>query len=69
MCFSLRRRGFARAQDGWTPLMWAAEKGRMDCMRLLLDARADPHTKTNVRAIVSVGASSVCACWKLVVCA
>ncbi len=30
--------------------MWAAEKGRAECVRLLLDAGADKDAKTNVRA-------------------
>jgi hypothetical protein len=38
------------AQDGSTALMDAAEKGRSDCMRLLLDAGADKDAKYKVRA-------------------
>ena len=37
-------------QAGWTALLWAAENGRMDCARLLLDAGADKNAKSNVRA-------------------
>jgi hypothetical protein len=61
--FSFRRRGLPLPQEGWTALMWSAEKGRSDCVRLLLDASADMHSKANVRAVVSVGVPSVCACW------
>ncbi len=35
-------------QAGWTALLWAAENGRMDCARLLLDAGADKHATSNV---------------------
>ena len=39
------------SQDGWTPLMCAAEYGRTDdCARLLIDAGADMHVKNNVRS-------------------
>ncbi len=31
-------------------LIWAAEKGRADCVRLLLDAGADKNAQTKVRA-------------------
>ncbi len=40
----------ARAQDGWTALIWAAEKGHADCARLLLDSGADKEAKDKVRA-------------------
>ena len=40
----------AHAQDGATALMLAAGNGRVDCVRLLLDAGADTNATTNVRA-------------------
>ena len=41
----------ARAQFGATALMRAADNGRADCMRLLLDAGADKNAKDRVRAM------------------
>jgi ankyrin repeat protein len=32
-------------RDGWTPLHWAAERGRAEVARLLLKAGADMNTK------------------------
>ncbi len=46
---------FGRAQWGWTALIVAAEKGRADCARLLLDAGADKEAKDKVRASAGVG--------------
>jgi hypothetical protein len=40
-----------RAQSGLTALLSAAEKGRADCVRLLLGAGADKEAKTNVRRV------------------
>ena len=37
-------------KDGSTPLMLAARKGRLELVRLLLDAGADPARKHKVRA-------------------
>ncbi len=37
------------SQNGWTALMWAAQNGHADCVRLLLDAGADKDAKTRVR--------------------
>jgi hypothetical protein len=48
----------AHAQHGETPLIWAAENGRANCVRLLLDAGADTHAKDNVRST----RLRVCAC-------
>jgi hypothetical protein len=36
-------------QIGWTALMCAAERGYIDCIRLLIDAGAETETKCNVR--------------------
>ncbi len=44
--------GHAWAQDGRTPLMWAAKYGHADCMRLLLEAGADKEATGKVRARV-----------------
>jgi hypothetical protein len=42
-------------QYGWTALTWAAEFGRADCVRLLLNAGADPNaTNTHVRRVGSL---------------
>ena len=38
------------SQDGWTALMLAASRDRVDCVRLLLDAGADKEAKNDVRA-------------------
>jgi ankyrin repeat protein len=32
-------------EDGWTPLIYAVEKGHVTVMRLLLDAKADREAK------------------------
>ena len=58
-CTVLRRRLLhwrAIAQSGYTALRYAAENGRADCVRLLLEAGADTEARTNVRA---------CAVWHL----
>ena len=34
-------------KDGWTPLMWTAEKDRELCADVLLQAGADPHDTCN----------------------
>jgi hypothetical protein len=36
-------------QGGYTALVWAAIKGHVDCLRLLLDAGANANAKDNVR--------------------
>ncbi len=41
------------AQDGFTALIFAARKGSMNCVRLLLDAGADKEAKCNVRPVGS----------------
>lgn len=41
----------ARAQYGRTSLVFAAEKGHADCVRLLLDAGADKNAKDRVRRV------------------
>jgi hypothetical protein len=38
----------SNAQNGYTPLIWAAWNGHADCARLLLDAGADKEAKCNV---------------------
>ena len=53
------RAHLARAQIGCTALMWAAENGRTDCARLLLDAGADKNAADKVRAILF----AVCGQW------
>jgi hypothetical protein len=55
--------GRRRAQCGETALMCAAENGRTDCARLLLDAGADKEAKQIVRAIVCVGGAGALVCW------
>ena len=49
-----RRRRRRRSQNGETALIWAAERGHADCVRLLLDAGADKNVKTEVRARAGV---------------
>ena len=39
----------ARAQYGYTALIWAARNDHADCTRLLLDAGADKNAKDEVR--------------------
>jgi hypothetical protein len=34
--------------DGYTALIYAAERGRAECVRLLIDAGADKEAKTDV---------------------
>ncbi len=41
--------GESDSQDGNTALMWAAEYGRAECVRLLIDAGADKEAEDNVR--------------------
>jgi hypothetical protein len=41
--------GKSESQRGWTALMRAAENGRFECVRLLLEAGADKDARTNVR--------------------
>ena len=41
--------GDFNSQDGATALIWAAEMGRADCVRLLIDAGADKDAENNVR--------------------
>ena len=41
--------GESDSQNGWTALMRAAEHGRADCVRLLIDSGADKDAKDNVR--------------------
>jgi ankyrin repeat protein len=36
-------------QSGRTALIWAAQWGSADCVRLLIDAGADTEAKNNVR--------------------
>ena len=44
-----RRRGFVRAQYGQTPLSWAAQKGHVPVVRLLLERGAVVDAKDKVR--------------------
>ena len=46
LCFAV----FGRAQNGNTPLHWAAHRGRLDCTQLLLERGADKDAKCSVRA-------------------
>ena len=41
--------GGSDSQDGWTALMWAAERGHADCVQLLIDAGADKDVRNEVR--------------------
>ncbi len=41
-------------------LMHAAENGRAECVRLLLDAGADKEAKSDVRGRSAVSAARVC---------
>ena len=36
-------------QDGWTALMWAAQNGHGEVVGMLLEAKADPDVKDEVR--------------------
>lgn len=40
----------APAQTGIRPMHWAASNGRAECLRLLLDAGADPDARDKARA-------------------
>jgi hypothetical protein len=44
---ALRRCGCA--QDGYTPLHWAADNGHVACVALLVERGANKDAKTNVR--------------------
>ena len=44
----------ARAQNGWTALIWTALNGKADCARLLLDAGADTNATNEARASAGV---------------
>lgn len=37
----------SRTTNGWAPLMYAADKGNIDAMKVLLDAGAKMHMKSN----------------------
>ncbi len=54
------RHGDSRTQNGWTALMNAAEFGRTECARLLIDAGADKEAKDEVRVW---SAASVAGCF------
>jgi hypothetical protein len=41
--------GASDSQDGRTALIYAAQYGRTDCVRLLIDAGADKEARNNVR--------------------
>ena len=49
-------------QFGQTALIWAAEKGRADCVRLLIDAGADTNATAKVRASRF---GRVCGLWRV----
>ena len=66
-----------RAQHGKTALIEAANYGRADCARLLLDTGADTNATDNVRAnavcgwgvcVVGVMLMMGCGVWKHVIC-
>ena len=44
----------AQVQYGYTALILAAEKGYVDCTRLLLDAGADKNAANHVRRISNI---------------
>jgi hypothetical protein len=50
------RRGYAlcvwSAQTGWTPLHYAASRGKVECARFLLERGANKEARTNVRPLV-----------------
>ena len=39
-------------QGGWTPLIWAAEKGRLPVVEYLLERGADVEAKNNVSDVI-----------------
>ncbi len=41
-------------QDGWTALHMASQKGHCEVVRILLEAKANVHVKTNVSHIDGV---------------
>ena len=45
--------GLSKLQYGFTALMCAAEYGRAECVRLLIDAGADKDAKGDVRGSVA----------------
>ncbi len=49
----------ACAQYGYTALIWAAQTGRANCARLLLDAGAAQEAKSKVRASAGLSGRSV----------
>ena len=58
----------AKPQHGWTPLMYAAARGRADCARLLIDAGAGVDLKGEVRAVCFLLGPMyfTCACMRFV---
>ena len=47
-------------QNGWTALHLAAQEGRFDVVRVLTNAKAQLHIKTEVRTcIISIGAYQI----------
>ena len=48
-CWRVIGDGESDAQSGWTALIFAAEKGHVDCARLLIDTGADKDARNNVR--------------------
>ena len=59
------RHGDLRTQNGWTALMNAAEFGRTDCARLLIDAGADTEAKDEVRVWSAASAAGRGCCFLL----
>ena len=50
---------FPPFQDGWTALHWAAHKGHVAIVTLLLEGGADHTIKKNVSAVVNMSADSI----------
>ena len=56
--------GCRAPQNGWTPLMWAAMKGKLEVARELISKGADIEAKNKVRG--AEGAIDECCGWRLV---
>jgi ankyrin repeat protein len=54
----------AKDNHGWTALMYAAENGHVDCVRVLLNAGADMEAKSTDGGTALMSAAEEACCWK-----